>query len=150
MLQASHPSSDPTGGIGLQVQVWHNRAVELTTLYRPVGQKELDLIEQSGWQRFPARLDWQPIFYPVLTEEYATGIARDWNTKDADNGSVGYVTRFSVDSEFLVGHEIHAVGGRELQEYWILAEDLNEFNEHIVGPIEVIAEWRGSPPARVR
>jgi hypothetical protein len=124
--------------------------VELKTLYRPVGQKELDLIEQSDWRRFPPRLDWQPIFYPVLTEDYATAIARDWITKDAENGSVGYVTRFTVDGQYLEGQEIHDVGGRALQEYWIAAEELDDFNDHIVGPIEVIAEWRGQPPVRIR
>jgi len=73
----------------------------MATLYRPVGQLELDLIEASGWTRFPPRLDWQPIFYPVLSEEYATTIARDWNTKDAANGAVGYVLRFDVDDGYL-------------------------------------------------
>jgi hypothetical protein len=124
--------------------------MEVTTLYRPVGQKELDLIEQSGWTRFPPRLDWQPIFYPVLTKDYATAIARDWNTKDEENGSVGYVTRMKVDSQYLAEQEVHDVGGRELQEYWILAEDLETFNDHIVGLIEVISEWRGSPPGQIR
>src|SRR5712691_11101960 len=52
------------------------------TLYRPVGQKEMDLIAESNYRRFPPRLPQQPIFYPVLNEEYATQIARDWNTKD--------------------------------------------------------------------
>ena len=119
-------------------------------LFRPVGQPELDLIELSGWRRFPPRLDWQPIFYPVLTEEYATAIARDWNTKDKENGSVGYVTRFEIERGYLERHDVHDVGGRELQEYWIPAEELDEFNGHIVGLIEVISEWRGDPPERVR
>jgi hypothetical protein len=26
-------------------------------LYRPVGQAELELVRQSGWQAFPPRLD---------------------------------------------------------------------------------------------
>ena len=73
----------------------------LVTLYRPVGQKERDLIADSGWKRFPPRLEFQPIFYPVLTEEYAIRIAREWNTKDAASGFVGYVTRFCVEQEFL-------------------------------------------------
>jgi hypothetical protein len=47
------------------------------TLYRPVGQKELDLITASGFTAYPPRLDWQPIFYPVLTEAYAAFIARE-------------------------------------------------------------------------
>ena len=122
----------------------------MATLFRPVGQKELDLIEASGWRAFPPRLDWQPIFYPVLTEEYATRIAREWNTKDADNGAVGYVLRFEVDDAHLASHEIHDAGGSAHQEYWIPAEELDRFNGHIVGPIEVIAEYRGEPPVRVR
>lgn len=64
------------------------------TLYRPVGQKELDLIRESDWTAFPPRLSFQPIFYPVTNEEYAAQIAREWNTKDAASGYVGYVTRF--------------------------------------------------------
>ena len=39
---------------------------ETTTLYRPVGQEELNLIQSSGYREFPPRLPHQPIFYPVL------------------------------------------------------------------------------------
>ena len=48
----------------------------LKRLWRPVGQSELDLIRDSGWQAFPPRLEGQPIFYPVLNEGYAIQIAR--------------------------------------------------------------------------
>jgi len=122
----------------------------VATLYRPVGQKELDLIAESDWRAFPPRLDWQPIFYPVLSEEYATKIARDWNTKDEANGGVGYVLRFSVDDAYLEQHEIHEAGGHAHLEYWIPAEELTDFNDHIDGAIDVIAEYRGQPPERVR
>lgn len=70
------------------------------TLYRPVGQIELNLIRNSGFKEFPPRLLFQPIFYPVLNKEYATKIARDWNTKDAASGFTGYVTRFKVKADF--------------------------------------------------
>jgi hypothetical protein len=114
---------------------------ETTILYRPVGQKELDLIRQSGYKQFPPRLPEQPIFYPVLNEEYAAQIARDWNTKyNAER--CGYVTRFRVRTEFLSKYEVQTVGGRQHQEYWIGADELEEFNENIVGEIEVIAEYR--------
>lgn len=113
------------------------------TLYRPVGQKELDLIRESGWSAFPPRLDWQPIFYPVLNEEYAVQIARDWNTRDAASGYAGYVTRFDVDAAFLARYDVRTVGNSTHREYWIPAEDLAEFNRRIVGPIEVIREFRG-------
>lgn len=110
-----------------------------TTLFRPVGQKELDLLEQSGFTTFPPRLEIQPIFYPVLNREYATQIARDWNTKDAASGYVGYVTMFHVRSDFLSQYEIQTVGAASIhQEYWIPAEKLDEFNKNIVGKIEVI------------
>ena len=67
------------------------------TFFRPVGKKELELIQASGMTAFPPRLFWQPIFYPVLTEPYATQIARDWNTVDEASGFEGHVTRFHVD-----------------------------------------------------
>lgn len=116
--------------------------IKTITLFRPVGKEELALIEESGFTAFPPRLPEQPIFYPVLNEEYATQIARDWNAKYNDD-KVGYVTRFEVDRNFLANYETHLVGGRTHEEYWIPAEDLEKFNESIVGKIEVISEHRG-------
>ncbi len=110
-------------------------------LYRPVGQKELDLIRESGFHAFPPRLSFQPIFYPVLTEAYAVQIARDWNTKDTASGYVGYVTRFQVQKEFLDSYSVETVGSSEHQEYWIPADDLPAFNANIAGEIEVIGEY---------
>ena len=115
---------------------------ETITLFRPVGKNELALIENSEFTAFPPRLPEQPIFYPVLNEEYATQIARDWNAKyNADK--LGYVTKFEVQKEFLDNYETKIVGGKTHEEYWIPAEDLAEFNRNIVGKIEVIAEFRG-------
>lgn len=117
--------------------------METQTLYRPIGQKERDLIEASGWTAFPPRLPEQPIFYPVLNEGYAVQIARDWNVKDASSGFVGYVTRFEVDAEFLSAHKVQTVGaGGSHDEYWIPAEDLERFNAAIVGKIEITKEFR--------
>jgi hypothetical protein len=116
---------------------------EVTMLYRPVGQAELDLIRASGFREFPPRLPEQPIFYPVLSEPYATQIARDWNTKDAASGFAGYVLCFKVQTEFLSRYELHTVGSAEHREYWIPAEDLGRFNENIVGKIEVVSEFHG-------
>jgi len=113
----------------------------ITTLYRPVGQKELDLIKESGFTAFPPRLAQQPIFYPVLNEEYATEIARDWNTLDKTSGYAGYVTRFQVDSGFVSRYDVKKVGAKRHIEYWVPAEELAEFNQNIIGKIEVIAEF---------
>jgi len=115
----------------------------VTTLYRPVGRAELDLIRASDFREFPPRLPSQPIFYPVLNEEYATQIARDWNTKDEASGFEGYVLRFDVHVEFLSRYEIRVVGHAGHQEYWIPAADLDELNRNIEGRIEIIGEFRG-------
>jgi hypothetical protein len=112
--------------------------METITLYRPVGAAELALIQKSGFKRFPPRLPEQPIFYPVLNEEYATQIARDWNAKSSGSG---FVTRFQMNAWFLSVYDVHTVGSAIHTEYWIPAEDLPQFNENIVGDIEVIAEY---------
>ena len=122
----------------------HRVNEKATLLFRPVGQKELDLIQASGYSTFPPRLPSQPIFYVVLYEEYAQEIARDWNTKDQASGHVGYVVRFRVRADFLGRYSVHTVGASRHQEYWIPSEDLPEFNRNIVGKIEVVAEYRPS------
>ena len=88
---------------------------------------------------FPARLSDQPIFYPVLSEEYAVKIARDWNVPASGSG---FVTRFDVRRTFLNRYAVQNAGGAAHLEYWIPAEDLAEFNQAIVGQIRVVAEFR--------
>ncbi|MBT0770453.1 hypothetical protein KIH74_16030 [Kineosporia sp. J2-2] len=105
------------------------------TLWRPTGPEEIALVEESGWRRWPSRLPGQPIFYPVLTEDYAIRIARDWNVPAS---GAGYVTRFSVIKDYLDRYEVQQVGGRDILEYWIPAEHLDTFNANIVGTIEVV------------
>ena len=112
---------------------------ETITLWRPVGPQELALIEQTGMRAFPPRLPEQSIFYPVLSEDYAVKIARDWNV--AASGA-GFVTRFEVLKSYLDGYPVQEAGGRAHREYWIPAEDLPGFNAAIVGEIEVVAEFR--------
>jgi hypothetical protein len=111
------------------------------TLYRPVGHQEMMLIEASGCTAFPPRLPEQPFFYPVLNEQYATQIARDWNARYNDP-PIGYVTRFRVRADYLSPYEIHVVGGEMHQEYWIPADDLDRLNQNIVGRIEVLSAHR--------
>lgn len=116
------------------------------TLWRPVGPKELELIQQSGMQAFPPRLPEQPIFYPVTTEAYAVKIARDWNVPASGRG---YVTQFKVRSDFLKQYTMQNAGGSEHQEYWIPAEELSAFNRAIVGTIEVVCEFGPDAPEGV-
>ena len=100
---------------------------QTVTLWRPTGPAELALVEASGWREWPPRLPEQPIFYPVLSEEYAATIARDRNVK---HSGAGYVTRFTVLRSFLDQYEVHQVGGKTILEYWIPADDLRGERQH--------------------
>lgn len=107
-------------------------------LYRPVGEKELMLIADSSYKAFPPRLPEQPIFYPVLNKRYAIEIAEKWNTKDKNSSYKGYVTEFEVDDDYISRYEVQTVGASYHKELWIPAEELAEFNSHIIGKIRVI------------
>jgi hypothetical protein len=122
-------------------------ADDTVTLYRPVGPNELELIKRSGFSEFPPRLPEQPIFYPVLNQEYAEQIARDWNARDPRTGYRGFVTRFRVRSEYLRRYAPKQVGSAIHQEYWIPADDLAAFNANIVGTIEVVSTFSGESGA---
>jgi hypothetical protein len=91
---------------------------------------------------FPPRLAEQPIFYPVLTEDYAVKIARDWNVPASGSG---YVTRFEVRRDYLERHAVQEAGGRAHLEYWIPAEELDAFNAAIAGTIEVTRSFGADP-----
>jgi hypothetical protein len=114
---------------------------ETIELFRPVGPEELRLIEDAKFRAFPPRLPDQQIFYPVLSQDYAVKIARDWNVPTSGSG---YVTRFRVRRSFLSRYEVQTAGSKDLREYWIPAEDLAEFNLNIIGEIEVVAEFHRS------
>ncbi len=110
-------------------------------LYRPVGLKELELIEEADFSAFPPRLPEQPIFYPVLNFDYAEQIARDWNSTKADTGYRGYVTEFEVNDDYVSQFSVKTVGGSQYQELWVPADELNVFNQNIVGKIVVVASY---------
>ena len=113
---------------------------DTATLFRAIGPEELRLVEQLGFRAFPPRAE-QKIFYPVLTEEFAVKIAHEWIVRAA---GAAYVTRFKVRRAFLSRYPVENAGGAALQEYWIPAEDLAEFNQNIIGPIEVIRHFRSA------
>jgi hypothetical protein len=53
--------------------------------------------------------------------------------------------RFQVDKAFLDRYQVQTAGAREHQEYWTPAKDLEDFNRHIVGSIELVSKFRGAP-----
>jgi hypothetical protein len=55
----------------------------------------------------------------------------------------GYVTRSGVRRGYLGRYTVQQAGGRDVLEYWIPAEDLEEFNAHITGAITEEARYLG-------
>src|SRR5574337_187198 len=92
------------------------------TLWRPVGQKEFELISASEYTKFPPRLMEQPIFYPVCNERYAFEIAIKWNKKVE---GTSFVAKFEVKEDFLANYTTHIVGASYHEEFWIPAEELD-------------------------
>jgi hypothetical protein len=70
----------------------------------------------------------------VLNEEYAIQIARDWNVRAS---GAGYVTQFEVDADFVKRYAPQVVRSAMHRELWVPAEELEEFNRHIIGNITV-------------
>ena len=113
-------------------------------LYRPVGLYEMSKILDCKGKAFPPRMAEQPIFYPVLNPQYASQIAEKWNTKDSRSGFAGYVTEFEVNDEFISQYQPQQVGGELHMEYWIPATKLDDFNENIIGDINIIDAFFGT------
>ena len=113
-------------------------------LFRPVGLRELELVAASGYREFPPRFAWQPIFYPVVTREYARAIVTQWNSREAEAGHCGFVTEFDLDDDFARRYPIQQLGGGPtFRELWVPAEGLADFNGHIVGVIRVVESVYG-------
>jgi hypothetical protein len=53
------------------------------------------------------------------------------------------VLRLREDVAFLARYAVQTAGARQHREYWIPAEELEEFNRHIVRKIERIAIYWG-------
>ncbi|MET7835275.1 ADP-ribosylation/crystallin J1 [Micromonospora sediminicola] len=109
-----------------------------TVQWRPLGQQELGLIREAGGRRWPALPPDQTHFFPMLDEGFAIRAAQNWNLF----GPVRYVARFHVETGFLGRYSTRSFGGSAAPMLWVAAEDLDEFNAHIVGSIEIIHEFR--------
>jgi hypothetical protein len=56
------------------------------------------------------------------------------------------VTRFLVRTEVASRYPVQTVGASRHRELWVPAEGLAAFNAAIVGPIEVVREFRPNTP----
>ena len=56
-----------------------------------------------------------------------------------------YLSLFQIDAAFVERYQIQVVGSATHEELWVPAEELAEFNQHIIGPIEVIASFGRVP-----
>ncbi len=108
-------------------------------LFRPLNRAELDLIQANAWKAFPPRLPSQPIFYPVLQEQYAIEITQQWNLPRFGQA---YVVAFDIDADFVAKYPIQKVGLDHHLELWVPAEELDAFNQELVGPIKLTKSYQ--------
>jgi hypothetical protein len=115
----------------------------MRTLYRPVGLDEAVKIVRVDGSGFPARRPEQPIFSSKLTRDYAEQVAQRWDAPNAMSGYAGFVTAFQVDTEYVAQFKAHAVGSSIHREVWVPAEQLEAFNQHLIGPIDLVSAYYG-------
>ncbi|MBA4170511.1 MAG: hypothetical protein H0X68_08895 [Chloroflexi bacterium] len=121
----------------------------MTALYRAIGSAEFALLVRNAFTEIPAGVSIEPVLYVTPERIHAEWVAREWMATDAGSGYVGYVTRLEVQSRFLARYPIRQTAdGRP--EYWIPVEHIGELNASIVGPIEVVAEFRPGTEERAR
>lgn len=98
-------------------------------LYCPVQQHTLDSIAAAAWQAFPLRLTEQLFFY--FAPEDASAVS------DGASAAMGYLVRFAMDADY-VGEFSTSPDAQGLVHFVVPAEEMVEFNYHIVGQLEVI------------
>lgn len=76
-----------------------------------------------------------------MTFEYAEWIATNWNANEAIANFGGVVTKFRVQLEYIKKYDVQIAGGVTSQELWVPAEELDEFNKHIIGQIRMISAY---------
>ena len=112
-------------------------------LYRPVGLQELVKILNFKSEKFPDRQVWQPILYIVENYGYAEQIGTMWNLKDENSGFSGYMLEFEISDDYMKDYEIKQVGDKTHLEYWIPAEDTENFNNSLTSKIKIINAFYG-------
>lgn len=105
------------------------------TLWRAVGQSELDAIAAAGWKAWPPGTSGEP-FAATLARQSAVRISRE---RYAAGEGAGFVLCFDVARAFLHRYHPHGTDG----EYRIPADALTELNTHLHGAITEDAAYRG-------
>ena len=111
----------------------------MTILYRPVGPQELDLIREANWSRFPPRLPETAHFLPGVER----GVRETDRARLERKGKRSRICD-EVRSIWQLPERIRRPRGWRFSACGILdpAEQLDEFNQNILGKIEVVAEFR--------
>jgi hypothetical protein len=112
-------------------------------LFRPVGVSELGLLAKNGFRRFPPPTAEKQAFCPMLAFDDARRVAEQSNTKDRKSGFAGFVTRFEVADDYVRRLEPGAPGGRWTRGFRVPLSELENFNRHIIGTIEIVRRYFG-------
>lgn len=106
--------------------------MELLTLYRPVGPEELDFIARSGWTRFPPRLRRKTIFYHEIEK---ASLAEEQPVDHICRNT--FIIRIHMLSDYLKRFSMKDGEESDCEELCIPLDRSEEFNNHIIGLIEL-------------
>ena len=93
---------------------------------------------RSDWRKFSPDEPDQRLFYPKLHLDYAEKIARQCN---AVEHNAGFVVRFEIPLGFIGRYELQTIGYEQHLEYKVPIDDLNDFNQKIMGKIELVSAF---------
>jgi len=77
------------------------------------------------------------------TQKEIRTFAKKLDKRNVRAYGVGHVTKFNVNADYLMKFEVQKVGGLIHNELWVPAHELEEFNNNIVGLIELIETHTG-------
>lgn len=115
-------------------------------LYRPVTQQEYEAIAALDFGGFPKQQADRPLLTLLLSCEGAKQIARHLHMPDGD-GHV-YVLGCMVDDAYIRQFPVQNIEDIQRRALWLAAEETEIFNQHLIGKIRVIEQYRPAPEER--
>ncbi len=116
-------------------------------LYRPVSEAEFKEVEALKFSGFPRCEKTRPLFTALLSESGALDIAKRMKITP-DQGSSVYLLRFLAEDSFIRQFPVQNADEPERQALWLNAEELDILNQHLIGKISVVGEFRSDPASR--
>jgi hypothetical protein len=123
------------------VSIW---VAETQTLVGLVSENELPLIVAANFAAFPVQSSEPAIFYALASRRGGRAFKEFLDRKSQQR--CGYVIRCEAPKSFIAQYEIAQANHKDHVEYRVPAGDVEAFNRHLVGKINVVSKASGPLP----